>query len=68
MSDLDYQTKSSVLFAHWGGFSDPHTAVKEYIVSVGTTKGGQDAVDTQAVGLVTGRVHLSYLLKLTEFV
>lgn len=59
-SDIDYQIEGSVIFAHWGGFSDPHTAMKEFLVSVGTTKGGQDVVGTQEVGLATGNIKSRY--------
>ena len=61
--DLDYQTEGSVIFAHWGGFSDPHTALKEFLVSIGTTKGGQDVIDAQSVGLDNGNSNFSLLLK-----
>ena len=58
--DLDYQTEGSMIFAHWVGFSDPHTALKEFLVSVGTTKGGQDVVETQEIGLATGNIKKYY--------
>ena len=53
--DIDYQTERSKISAHWGGFSDPHTHIKEYKVSVGTWKEGQGVVAKQTVGLVKRR-------------
>ena len=41
--------------AHWGGFSDPHTHIKEYGICVGTMKGAQDVVALQAIGLVNSK-------------
>ena len=49
--DIDYQTERSTITANWGGFSDPQTHIKEYKVSVGTWKEGQDVVAKQAIGL-----------------
>ena len=41
--------------AHWGGFSDPHTHIKEYRICVGTMKGSQDVVALQTIGLVKSK-------------
>ena len=59
--DLDYQTERSILRAYWGGFTDPHTLIREYRVSAGTLKGAQDVLTTQAIGLVNSRYSLLYL-------
>ena len=53
--DIDYQTERSELSAHWGGFSDPHTPIKEFILSIGTTRGGTDVIIAQSVGVVNGK-------------
>ena len=53
--DLDYQMERSKLRAYWGGFTDPHTPIREYRVSAGTIKGAQDVLTTRAIGLVNSK-------------
>jgi hypothetical protein len=51
-SDIDFQTDTSALHVFWEGFHDPHTAVKEYYIAVGTCPGCDNVVGVQAVGIV----------------
>ncbi|XP_061181031.1 uncharacterized protein LOC133189645 [Saccostrea echinata] len=51
-SDIDFQTDMSSLNVYWEGFHDPHSAIKEYYVSVGTCPACSDVIGRQALGIV----------------
>nr|XP_034301655.1 uncharacterized protein LOC105322112 [Crassostrea gigas] len=51
-SDIDFQTDMSALNVYWEGFFDPHSAIKEYYVSVGNCPGCDNVISTQALGMV----------------
>ncbi|KAK3100189.1 hypothetical protein FSP39_015958 [Pinctada imbricata] len=50
--DDDFQTDMSTLSVYWEGFHDPHTAITEYYISVGTCPLCQDVLGKQAIGIV----------------
>jgi hypothetical protein len=52
--DVDYQTDLSALYAHWEGFHDPHSSIKDYYVSIGTCPQCEDVLTNQAIGIVEG--------------
>ena len=54
--DIDAQTYSCHMDAHWDGFYEPHSVIKEYFISIGTCPNCQNVVSRQAVGLVQGRL------------
>ncbi len=49
-----FQTSTTTVSASWSAATDAESGVTDYVVSVGTTPGGFDAVASQSVGLVTG--------------
>lgn len=51
-SDIDFQTDMSALNVYWEGFFDPHSAIKEYYISVGNCPGCDNVISTQAIGMV----------------
>jgi hypothetical protein len=51
-SDIDFQTDMSALNVYWEGFHDPHSAIKEYYISIGTCPACDDVVSRQALGIV----------------
>ncbi|XP_021356985.1 uncharacterized protein LOC110452658 [Mizuhopecten yessoensis] len=51
MLDRDFQTDRSYIAAFWEGFHDPHSNIREYSVSIGTCRGCQEVLETQAVGI-----------------
>lgn len=53
--DLDYTSDLTMLQSHWSVFSDPHTAVVEYFVAVGTRPGRTDVQDTITMGTATSK-------------
>ncbi|VDI80173.1 Hypothetical predicted protein [Mytilus galloprovincialis] len=52
MKDIDYQVDSKTLFSHWEGFSDPHSIVKMYYISIGTCPRCQNVLQEVAVGTI----------------
>jgi hypothetical protein len=52
--DIDFQTDMSKLLVFWEGFFDPHSAIKEYTVSIGTCPECGDVIAEQTVGMATG--------------
>ncbi|XP_061189002.1 uncharacterized protein LOC133197151 [Saccostrea echinata] len=50
--DLDFQTHLNYLSAYWEGFFDPHSAIKEYYISVGTCPRCQNVLQHQLIGIV----------------
>ncbi|KAJ8299760.1 hypothetical protein KUTeg_023820 [Tegillarca granosa] len=65
--DIDYQSDTSAIYAHWEGFHDPHTQIKEYFVSVGSCPQCDNTVNYQSVGVKTNfyftNIHLGNGLK-----
>lgn len=53
--DADFQSDTSAIYAHWEGFHDPHTPIKEYFISVGTCPECDDTIGYQLVGTVTSK-------------
>ncbi|CAC5386466.1 unnamed protein product [Mytilus coruscus] len=51
VKDIDYQTDTKVLYAHWEGFHESHSTIKDYYVSVGTCPQCEDILQEQAVGI-----------------
>jgi hypothetical protein len=51
IEDVDFHTDASSLVARWSGFTHPHLTVT-YMISIGTTKGGNDVVSSENVGTV----------------
>ncbi|XP_078322971.1 uncharacterized protein LOC111122905 [Crassostrea virginica] len=49
--DIDFQTDLSRLLVFWEGFFDQHSAIKEYIVSIGTCQECGDVIVQQSVGM-----------------
>lgn len=58
MKDIDYQVDSKTLFSHWEGFSDPHSTVKMYYISIGTCPRCQNVLQEVAVGTIYGKYFL----------
>ena len=54
--DIDFQTDLSKLLVFWEGFFDQHSAIKEYIVSIGTCQECGDVIVQQSVGMTNGRI------------
>lgn len=52
--DIDFQTDMTALLVFWEGFYDPHSAIKEYIISVGTCPECDDVIEEQSVGMTNG--------------
>ncbi|XP_063399976.1 uncharacterized protein LOC134684607 [Mytilus trossulus] len=52
IQDVDFHTDASTLVARWSGFDHPHLTVT-YTISIGTTKGGNDVVNSKNVGTST---------------
>ncbi|XP_069132408.1 uncharacterized protein [Argopecten irradians] len=61
IKDIDYQTSTSVVSSHWEGFQDPHTAITEYVVSIGQCKQCEDIISEYSVGLNT-ELRIEHLL------
>lgn len=53
--DLDYTTSLTTLYAHWQGFSDPHSAVVEYFWAIGTCSLCSDVQTFTSIGSATGK-------------
>ncbi|XP_078334035.1 uncharacterized protein LOC111124258 [Crassostrea virginica] len=53
LADIDFQTDMSALTVYWEGFHDPHSAIKEYYISVGTCPSCDDVLGRQAIGIVS---------------
>nr|XP_034314147.1 uncharacterized protein LOC105348718 isoform X1 [Crassostrea gigas] len=53
LADIDFQTDMSALNVYWEGFHDPHSAIKEYYISVGTCQSCDDVIGRQAIGIVS---------------
>ncbi|CAG2233138.1 unnamed protein product [Mytilus edulis] len=51
VKDIDYQTETKVLHAHWEGFHESHSTIKDYYVSVGTCPQCEDILHEQAMGI-----------------
>lgn len=56
--DIDFQTDMTALLVLWEGFYDPHSAIKEYIISVGTCPECGDVIEEQSVGITNG-IHIN---------
>ncbi|CAC5414424.1 unnamed protein product [Mytilus coruscus] len=52
IQDVDFHTDLSTLAARWSGFDHPHLTVT-YTISIGTTKGGNDVINSENVGTST---------------
>ncbi|XP_063408922.1 uncharacterized protein LOC134692402 [Mytilus trossulus] len=52
--DIDFQTNSDQLGAHWEKFYDPHTTIKTYKIAIGTCTGCDDVLQTHDIGLIHG--------------
>ncbi|XP_076085244.1 uncharacterized protein LOC143056054 isoform X2 [Mytilus galloprovincialis] len=50
--DIDFQTNSAKLGAHWEKFYDPHTTIKTYKIAIGTCAGCDDVLQTHDIGLI----------------
>ncbi|XP_063408929.1 uncharacterized protein LOC134692410 [Mytilus trossulus] len=50
--DIDFQTNSDKLGAHWEKFYDPHTTIKTYKIAIGTCAGCDDVLQTHDIGLI----------------
>ena len=59
-TDIDYQSDIHSLTAYWTGFVDPHTSIKEYLVEIGTQKGGDNIISSRSVGLSQGQSILMF--------
>ncbi|VDI61828.1 polycystin 2 [Mytilus galloprovincialis] len=51
IKDIDYQIKTKVLHAHWEGFHESHSTIKDYYVSIGTCPQCEDILGQQAIGI-----------------
>ncbi|XP_063415906.1 uncharacterized protein LOC134697555 [Mytilus trossulus] len=51
VKDIDYQTETKVLHAHWEGFHESHSTIKDYYVSIGTCPQCEDILGQQAIGI-----------------
>lgn len=54
IKDRDYQSETTVLYAYWEGFHDPHSPIQEYFVSVGTCQSCDNVLGRQALGIAEG--------------
>lgn len=52
--DLDNTNDHTKIAAHWKGFHDPHTSIKEYFIAVGSCSDCDDVLVEQTIGLQTG--------------
>ncbi|XP_052082956.1 uncharacterized protein LOC127720416 [Mytilus californianus] len=50
--DIDFQTDTTRIGAHWEEFYDPHTSVKVYKIAIGTCPGCDDVLQTHDVGII----------------
>ncbi|KAK3099491.1 hypothetical protein FSP39_005250, partial [Pinctada imbricata] len=50
--DDDFQTDMTTLSVYWEGFHDPHSAIREYYISIGTCPLCEDVIEYQAIGIV----------------
>ena len=53
LSDVGYQSDTTVISARWHGFFDEESYIKEYLVSVGTTPGESDIIHDMSAGVYT---------------
>lgn len=60
--DIDFMTVMSSLLVFWEGFYDPHSAIKEYFVSIGSCPGCGDVIEEQSVGMTRGIAFIIFLL------
>ncbi|XP_060084880.1 uncharacterized protein LOC132564227 [Ylistrum balloti] len=51
--DRDFQTDRTYIAAYWEGFHDAHSNIREFSVSIGTCRGCQEVLETQAVGITS---------------
>ncbi|XP_076117799.1 uncharacterized protein LOC143085385 [Mytilus galloprovincialis] len=51
IKDIDYQIETKVLHAHWEGFHESHSTIKDYYVSIGTCPQCEDILGQQAIGI-----------------
>ncbi|XP_053390115.1 uncharacterized protein LOC123523221, partial [Mercenaria mercenaria] len=58
--DIDYVDNRSTLQAHWKGFHDPHSAIVEYFVNIGSCKNCEDVLVKQPVGMISD-IKFTYL-------
>lgn len=65
--DIDFMTVMSSLLVFWEGFYDPHSAIKEYFVSIGTCPGCGDVIEEQSVGMTRGIAFIIFLLVVIVF-
>jgi hypothetical protein len=56
----------SKLLVFWEGFFDPHSAIKEYTVSIGTCPECGDVIAEQTVGMATGIYKNDYTLYIMD--
>ena len=56
VKDIDYQTETKVLHAHWEGFHESHSTIKDYYVSIGTCPQCEDILGQQAIGIAYGEL------------
>lgn len=60
--DVDYVLDSSVIYAYWEGFHDPHTPVREYFLQIGSCIECEDIISQHPVGLDTGKITSGFRL------
>ena len=53
LSDVDYQSDSTMISARWHGLFDEESYINEYLVSVGTTPGESDIIHDMSAGVYT---------------
>ncbi|XP_053400998.1 uncharacterized protein LOC128557563 isoform X2 [Mercenaria mercenaria] len=58
--DVDYLDNRTTLQAHWKGFHDPHSAIVEYFVNIGSCKNCGDVMVKQPVGTISD-IKFTYL-------
>ena len=60
-NDNDYTRSHDTLQAHWKGFHDQHTSIKEYFITAGSCKMCDDVLVKQPIGVREGTFY-SYIL------
>ena len=60
-NDIDYTRSHDTLQAHWKGFHDQHTSIKEYFITAGSCKMCDDVLVKQPIGVREGTFY-SYIL------